>query len=83
MFSCLSQTPFPYQQLVQENGHCSRQGPPFQLNDCGVFNEIEGYCSGLGTYRLYGRKPAQLLFTENDSNSEKLWGQPNKSPYVE
>ena len=43
---------------------------------------IEGYCSGLGTYRLYGQKPAQLLFTENDSNSEKLWGQPNKSPYV-
>ena len=43
---------------------------------------IEGYCSGLGTYRLYGRKPAQLLFTENESNSEKLWGQPNKSPFV-
>jgi len=43
---------------------------------------IETYCSGLGTYRLYGRKPAQLLFTENDSNSDKLWGQPNQSPYV-
>ena len=43
---------------------------------------IVGYCSGLGTYRLYGRKPAQLLFTENESNSEKLWGQPNKSPFV-
>jgi len=28
------------------------------------------------------RKPAQLLFTENESNSDKLWGQPNKSPYV-
>jgi hypothetical protein len=43
---------------------------------------IEGYYSGLGTYRLMGRKPAQLLFTENDSNAEKLWGQPNKLPYV-
>jgi hypothetical protein len=43
---------------------------------------IEGYCSGLGTYRLMGRKPAQLLFTENNSNFEKLWGQPNKSPFV-
>ncbi len=48
----------------------------------GVAWSIEGYCSGLGTYRLYGRKQAQLLFTENDSNSVKLWGQPNKSPYV-
>ncbi len=145
------QCPFPYQQLVQENGRRSRQEPPFQLNDSGVFDEnryfdidiiyaksgpetivcricitnrgpqaaslhllpilwfrnvwswgygvqrpqlipgdpaegvawsIEGYCAGLGTYRLYGLKPAQLLFTENDSNSEKLWGQANKSPYV-
>ncbi len=145
------QRPFPYQQLVQENSRRSRQEPPFQLNDSGVFNDnryfdidviyakstpetilcriavsnrgpqtaslhvmptlwfrntwswgygiqrsqlivgnqsedtawsIVGYCSGLGTYRLYGRKPAQLLFTENESNSEKLWGQPNKSPFV-
>jgi hypothetical protein len=145
------QSPFPYNQLVQENSSRSRQEPPFQLIDCGVFNKnryfdidviyaknspetilcriavtnrgpqaanlhllptlwfrniwswgfgiqrpqliagdqsediawsIEGYCSGLGTYRLYGRKPAQLLFTENDSNSEKLWGQSNKTPYV-
>ena len=43
---------------------------------------IEGYCSGLGTYCLYGRNEAQLLFTENDSNTEKLWGQPNASRYV-
>ncbi|MGZ5000097.1 MAG: MGH1-like glycoside hydrolase domain-containing protein [Methylomonas sp.] len=43
---------------------------------------IEGYCSGLGSYRLYGRSDAKLLFTENDSNLEKLWGQPNRSPYV-
>jgi hypothetical protein len=144
-------SPFPYDKLVQENSRRSRQEPPFQLNDCGVFNDnryfdidviyaksnpeiilcrivvtnrgpnaanlhvlptlwfrntwswgygiqrpqlmagdqnkdiawsIQGYCSGLGSYRLYGRNPAQLLFTENDSNSEKLWGQPNKSPYV-
>jgi hypothetical protein len=35
-----------------------------------------------GTYHLYGRQPAELLFTENDSNAERLWGQPNPSPYV-
>jgi hypothetical protein len=145
------QSPFPYRQLVQENSHRSRQEPPFQLDDSGVFNEnryfdidviyakstpetilcrivvsnrgpqaatlhllptlwfrntwswgygiqrpqliagkqtedvvwsIDGYCSGLGAYRLYGRKPARVLFTENESNSEKLWGQPNKSPFT-
>ncbi|UWZ86070.1 MGH1-like glycoside hydrolase domain-containing protein [Occallatibacter riparius] len=25
---------------------------------------------------------AELLFTENDSNTQKLWGQPNEQPYV-
>jgi hypothetical protein len=39
MFSCLSQNPYPYQQLVQENRRRSRQEPPFQLSDCGVFKE--------------------------------------------
>ena len=43
---------------------------------------IEGYSADLGSYRLYGWKSAELLFTENDSNTEVLWGQPNKSPYV-
>ena len=36
----------------------------------------------LGKYLLYGRQPAQLLFTENESNGERLWGQPNATPYV-
>ena len=37
---------------------------------------------GLGEYRLYGRETALPLFTENDSNAEALWGQPNRTPYV-
>jgi hypothetical protein len=36
----------------------------------------------LGTYYLYGRRQANLLFTENETNSERLWGLPNASPYV-
>ena len=36
----------------------------------------------LGTYFLYGRQPAELLFTENESNGERLWGHPNATPYV-
>ncbi|MGY6276368.1 MGH1-like glycoside hydrolase domain-containing protein [Methylomonas sp. MgM2] len=145
------QSPFPYDQLVLENGRRSRDEPPYQLTDTGIFEQnryfdidvvyakhspetivcricianrgpesasldvlptlwyrnswdwgygsqrpqlivgdpaegiawsIEGYCSELGSYRLYGYKAAELLFTENDSNTEKLWRHPNKSPYV-
>jgi hypothetical protein len=36
----------------------------------------------LRTYHAYGAQPAELLFTENDSNAERLWGLPNQSPYV-
>jgi hypothetical protein len=36
----------------------------------------------LGTYHLYGRQRAELLFTENETNAERLWGQPDPSPYV-
>ena len=36
----------------------------------------------LGNYYLYGKKPAELLFTENNSNSELLWGLKNDKPYV-
>jgi len=36
----------------------------------------------LGEYTLScGEKP-ELLFTENESNAERLWGQPNPTPYV-
>ncbi|MDP1904789.1 MAG: glucosidase [Pseudomonadota bacterium] len=36
----------------------------------------------LGTYYLYGRRQAELLFTDNESNTQSLWGQPNAHPYV-
>lgn len=36
----------------------------------------------LGRYFLYGRHPAQTLFTENESNRERLWSQMNPVPYV-
>jgi hypothetical protein len=38
--------------------------------------------SGLGAYYLYGRQAAELLFTENETNYEILWGKPNATPYV-
>jgi hypothetical protein len=36
----------------------------------------------LGTYFLYGRHQAETLYTENESNAERLWGGPSTSPYV-
>ena len=36
----------------------------------------------LGEYRLYCDEAPVLLFTENESNAERLWNRPNASPYV-
>jgi len=36
----------------------------------------------LGDRILYCEGRSELLFTENESNASRLWGQPNASPYV-
>jgi hypothetical protein len=36
----------------------------------------------LGDYTLSCDGAPELLFTENESNAERLWGQPNASPWV-
>jgi len=36
----------------------------------------------LGEYWLSCDGSPELLFTENESNAERLWGQPNPSPYL-
>jgi hypothetical protein len=36
----------------------------------------------LGEYTLSCADADELLFTENESNAERLWGQPNPVPYV-
>jgi hypothetical protein len=36
----------------------------------------------LGTYYAYGAQRAEPLFTENESNAERLWGVANATPYV-
>ena len=36
----------------------------------------------LGDYYLYLEQPTPLLFTKNDTNNERLWGSPNRTPYV-
>jgi hypothetical protein len=36
----------------------------------------------LGSYELYCEEDPELLFTENETNTQRLWGQPNGSPFV-
>ncbi len=36
----------------------------------------------LGTHTLYCEGAGELLFTDNESNASRLWGQSNPSPYV-
>ncbi len=36
----------------------------------------------LGEYFLYCDGTPELLFTENETNAQRLWGQPNSSPFV-
>ena len=36
----------------------------------------------LGDYWLYCEGAPELLFTENESNAQRLWDQPNATPYV-
>ena len=38
--------------------------------------------STFGVHFLYGSEPAEVLFTENETNADRLWGVPNASPYV-
>jgi hypothetical protein len=35
-----------------------------------------------GSYTLHCKSAAELLFTENETNVSRLWGQPNPSPFV-
>lgn len=43
---------------------------------------IEAEHADLGTYLLYGQTKAPLLFTENESNGQRLWGDANASPHA-
>ncbi len=43
---------------------------------------IEAVHPTLGTRYLYCEGAEQLLFTENETNAERLYGSPNPSPYV-
>lgn len=45
-------------------------------------NSIQATHPKLGEYTLQSDGASELLFTENETNNQRLWGQPNPSPYV-
>ena len=50
--------------------------------DAAGFAVIEGDHASLGARWLYCEGVPELLFTENDTNVERLYGRPNERPYV-
>jgi hypothetical protein len=53
--------------------------PTIQPNGGGA---IRATHTKLGEYTLQCEGATELLFTENETNNQRLWGQPNPSPYV-
>jgi len=50
---------------------------------CGIRPDvIQASHDELGEFWLYCDGAPELLFTENESNARRLWGQPNACPYV-
>src|SRR5205823_422201 len=43
---------------------------------------IEASHDGLGSYEFHCENVREFLFTENESNLERLWGVPNRCPFV-
>ena len=43
---------------------------------------VKAHHEGLGNYYLYAADDPPLLFTENETNTENLFQQPNRQPYV-
>jgi hypothetical protein len=48
----------------------------------GSFGEVKISHELLGDYKLYFEKPLRSLLTDNETNTERLYGQPNKTPFV-
>ncbi|MGH8770876.1 MAG: MGH1-like glycoside hydrolase domain-containing protein, partial [Burkholderiales bacterium] len=43
---------------------------------------VDAFHPTLGRYYLFGRHKAATLYTENETNVDRLWGQANSTPYV-
>jgi hypothetical protein len=63
-------------------GHM-KEKPLIQLDrSTGSFGSVSIKHDRLPPYFLYFQTPERLLFTENETNQERLFGRPNTSPFV-
>ena len=62
-------------------GFASR-APPSSLRSAASASVIEATDALIGNHCLYFDAPSKLLFTDNESNMERLFGRPNASRYV-
>jgi hypothetical protein len=60
-----------------------KEKPSMSLSaDKGDFGKLNINHKRVGEYHFYFENPVRTLFTENETNTERLYGQPNKTPYV-
>jgi hypothetical protein len=60
-----------------------KEKPRIELEDLnGEYGCVKLTHEELGAYYFYFQNPHFLLFTENETNTQRLFGQPNRSPFV-
>jgi hypothetical protein len=66
-------------------------GPMGDVPDKPLLQQVEGFENvavvearhpAAGTYHFYAKDAAELIFTENETNRERLYRQPNHTPFV-
>ncbi len=63
-------------------GDVSQKPRLFQLEGLSDPHIVEAEHPAANTYFFYADNPQDLLFTHNETNNERLYGNPNDSPYV-
>jgi hypothetical protein len=56
--------------------------PSLEARQHPKYPTVAAWHDRLGTRYLYCENATELLFTENETNSARIWGQPNRTPYV-
>lgn len=60
----------------------TKEKPLIELIKNKDIGEVKITATQLGEYYFYFQKTANVLFTENETNTERLYNIPNKSPFV-
>jgi hypothetical protein len=59
-----------------------KEKPSLKLSKSGTAEFVAVNHAELGAYNFYFQTADELLFTENESNKERLWNIPNETPFV-